>query len=73
MYPRTGKVGRDRVPSLSHKYMVKAISGALSLVLIILVLRWALPEIADLLVQIIVQCLLLLKGMLDQVSVPQIK
>jgi hypothetical protein len=42
------------------------------LALIILVLRWALPEIADLLIKIILQCLLLIKGILDQISVPQI-
>ncbi len=72
MHPRTGVVNRHRVPSLNHKNMVKAISGALSLALIILVLRWALPEIADLLVQIIVQCLSLVKGILDQISIPQI-
>jgi len=52
--------------------MGKAISGALSLALLILVLRWALPEIAEPLVAIIVKCLSLLSDILNQASVPQI-
>ncbi|MCG2700680.1 MAG: hypothetical protein V1825_00655 [Candidatus Falkowbacteria bacterium] len=42
--------------------MFKAISGALSFLLIILVLRMALPQIADLLAEIIVQFLTIVKN-----------
>jgi len=46
--------------------MFKAISGALSLVLTLLVLRLALPEVGILLVQIITKALLLLSKLIDQ-------
>ena len=48
--------------------MVKAISGALSLVLIIAVLRLALPEVGDLLVAIIIKILVIISQGLDHAS-----
>ena len=51
--------------------MVKAISGALSLALIILVLRWALPEIAGPLVEIITKILEIILNVINQASIPQ--
>jgi len=45
--------------------MFRAISGALSLLLIILVLRLALPEIADLLIEIIAKALTLVNNSID--------
>jgi hypothetical protein len=45
--------------------MGKAFSGALSLALTILVLHLALPQIGDLLVQIIVKILTIANGTLD--------
>jgi len=51
--------------------MIKSCSGALSLLLIILVLRMALPEVADLLIGIITKVLLLVSGSIDLVSEQQ--
>jgi len=48
--------------------MFKAFSGALSLALAILVIRVALPEVADLLIEIIVKTLSLLNNSLDSNS-----
>ncbi len=49
--------------------MIKAISGALSLALIFLVLRLALPkEVGDLLTEIITKILLLVSNMIDHAS-----
>jgi hypothetical protein len=45
--------------------MGKAFGGALSLVLTILVLHLALPQIGDLLIQIIVKILTIANGALD--------
>jgi hypothetical protein len=48
--------------------MFRAISGALSLFLTILVLRLALPEVADVLIGIILKSLLLVSNGIDLVS-----
>ena len=48
--------------------MIKAFGGAFSLVLTILVLRLALPEIGDLLVAIIVKILVIISQGLDQAT-----
>jgi len=47
--------------------MFKAISGALGLLLTILVLRLALPEVADLLIMIITKVLILANNSIDLV------
>lgn len=46
--------------------MFKAISSALSLVLILVVLRSALPEVYNLSVEIITKVMLIINGLLDQ-------
>lgn len=46
--------------------MFKAISSALSLVLILLVLRSALPEVYNLSVEILTKVLVLLNNVIDQ-------
>jgi hypothetical protein len=48
--------------------MVKAISGALSLLLCILVLRLALPEVFSVLIEIILKVLLLVSKGIDLAS-----
>jgi hypothetical protein len=48
--------------------MAKAFSGALSLVLTLVVLRLALPQAADLLAEIIMKVLTLLNGAIDHAS-----
>ena len=48
--------------------MVKALSGALTLLLIIVVLRLALPEISVLVIQIVVKVLNLFNSGLDSVA-----
>ncbi|MFH0892694.1 MAG: hypothetical protein V1867_08050 [Candidatus Falkowbacteria bacterium] len=50
--------------------MFRAISGALSFLLILLVLRSALPEIYDLLVEIITKILSIANAGLDQMGQP---
>ncbi len=64
MYPRTGVVGRATLLN-ECKYMAKAFGGALSLALMLLVLRLALPEVGTLLVQIIIKILLLISKIVD--------
>ena len=51
--------------------MLKAISGALSLLLIILVLRLALPQVADVIISIIMKLLLIVNASIDQISITQ--
>lgn len=69
--PRSAR-GRSSRPAtpfrVSRKHMFKAISGALSLLLTIVVLRAALPEVADLVIEIITKILLLLNTVLDGVA-----
>jgi hypothetical protein len=48
--------------------MAKAIGGALSLALTILVLRLVLPEISQLLTEIIMKVLSIVSGRLDSIS-----
>lgn len=48
--------------------MAKAFGSALSLVLTIVVLRLALPQVAGLLTEILIKILTLFNGVLDQVS-----
>lgn len=56
----------DQAPSLTYyKNMLRALSGALSLLLIILVLRLALPEVSELIVEIILKLLNLINSGLD--------
>ncbi|PLX21000.1 hypothetical protein C0584_04420 [Candidatus Parcubacteria bacterium] len=50
------------------KYMVKAFSGALSLALAILVIRVALPEVAEILNEILIKIFSLLNTSLDLAS-----
>jgi hypothetical protein len=52
--------------------MIRAFSGALTLLLVILVLRLALPDVSDLLVQIIVKSLMIINNLLDSVSKQEI-
>jgi len=53
--------------------MTKAFGRALSLALTLLILHLALPQVADLLVQIIVKILTLFNGVLDQASTGSLK
>lgn len=64
---RTGSVDRISLPK-QDTHMFRAISGALSLFLTILVLRLALPEVADVLIGIILKSLLLVSNGIDLVS-----
>lgn len=48
--------------------MIKAISGALTLLLMIVVMRATLPEVADLLTQIIVTSLTIVNNVLNVVN-----
>lgn len=51
--------------------MMKAFGGALSLALTILVLRLALPEVARILIEIIVKSLTIVNAAIGQINLPQ--
>lgn len=51
--------------------MSKAFGGALSLALTIMVLRLALPEVAQILIQIIMKSLMLVNAAIGQINLPQ--
>lgn len=64
-------ISRHSLPEaliIKKKSMFRAISGALSLVLTIVILRLALPQASSLLEQIVVKILLILSKILDQAS-----
>lgn len=52
-------------------FMMKAFGGALSLALTILVLRLALPEVAQILIAIITKSLMLVNAVIGQINLPQ--
>ena len=52
---------------LTYRFMGKALSGALTLALIFVVLRLALPEVADLLTLILIKVLTFVNISLDQI------
>ena len=54
--------------SMKRKYMAKAFGGALSLVLTILILRLALPEVGRVAVEIVMKVLLIISKLLDYAS-----
>ena len=48
--------------------MFRAFGAALTLALFLLVLRWVVPEIADLLILIVTKILLIISNVIDQVG-----
>lgn len=52
--------------------MFKALNGFLAMIVLIVVLKWALPfEAVDLATQILVKVLTLIRDLLQQVNLPQ--
>jgi len=51
--------------------MFKTLNGFLGIIVLILILRWGLPEVADLLEQILIMVFTLIRDLLQQVNLPQ--
>lgn len=51
--------------------MFKALNGFLGIIVLILILRWGLPEVADLLQQILIMVFTLIRDFLQQIEVPR--
>ena len=53
---------------IKENNMFRAFGAALTLALLLLVLRWVVPEIADLLILIVTKILLIISNVIDQVG-----